>query len=169
MFISFTLFNLHDAIHDRIIHRPMLRVRFPFLPFPPCFVVLILCSPFLLRQYPERKIQWDTWGFVHRKVSLFEEHLSRCIHHNHTARCKNRSEVFVQASRFKYVHPDITLNNSTNGDMFTGWILTRIHSLLFLSTKRYLTRCALRFMCATDVQRRTKSLQVCSVPAECRC
>jgi hypothetical protein len=50
--------------------------------------------------------------------------------------------LFRQADANTYIQT-FALNNRRN-DMFTGWILTIIHSPLFLSIKRYLTHCALQ-------------------------
>jgi hypothetical protein len=98
----------------------MLCVRFPFLRFPPPFVVLILCSPIS----PSISTQNVKSSEIHKGLYIekgaywkntFQGVYITAIQHA----AANRSEVFVQASRCKYVHPDITLNNSRN-DMFTG-------------------------------------------------
>lgn len=105
-------------------------------------------------------------GLYTEKGTLFEEHLSTCIHH--TARCKNRTEDFVQASRCKYVHPNHYLEQKQQRRRHVHWLNPNYNSFFVILVHQTLLHAlCVNFMYATDVLRHTKPLQTCSVPAEC--
>lgn len=119
----------------------MLCVRFPFLPFPPSFVVLILRSPISPSISTQNAKSNEIHMGLYIEKGTYSKDTFQGVYITAIQHAVKQEWSLCSGKQVQIRNPDITLNKTRN-DMFTGWILTRIHSLSFLSIKRYLTRCA---------------------------
>ena len=96
----------------------MLCARFPFLLFPPSFVVLILGSPISPSISTQNAKSSEIHKGLYTEKGAYPKNTFQGVYITATQHAVKTGVKSVQASRRKYVHPDITLNS--RNDMFTG-------------------------------------------------